>query len=93
MEHSPRWGTTGMDTKWETRTRGNENEGGHTGSGPDQSYPELTGVVSERVLTATLFSAMTEFLCAVWCCVMVGPDQPTLVMQQLINTCSVSHYL
>ena len=51
MEHSPRWGTTGTDTKWETRTKGNENEGGHTGSGPDRSYPELTGVVSERVLT------------------------------------------
>ena len=30
---------------------GNENEGGHTGSGLDRSYPELTGVVSERVLT------------------------------------------
>ena len=53
MEHSPRWGTTGTDTKWETRTKGNENEGGHTGSGPDRSYPELTGVVSERVLTRT----------------------------------------
>ena len=52
MKHSPRWGTTGMDTKWETRTRGNENEGGHTGLGPDRSYPELTGVVSERVLTS-----------------------------------------
>ena len=51
MKHSPRWGTTGTDTKWETRTRGNENEGGHTGSGPDRSYLELTGVVSERVLT------------------------------------------
>ena len=51
MKHSPRWGTTGTDTKWETRTRGNENEGGRTGSGPDRSYPELTGVVSERVLT------------------------------------------
>ena len=55
MEHSPRWGTTGTDTKWEARTRGNENEGGHTGSGPDRSYPELTGVVSERVLTGGHF--------------------------------------
>ena len=51
MEHSLRWGTTGTDTKWETRTKGNENEGGHTGSGLDRSYLELTGVVSERVLT------------------------------------------
>ena len=51
MKHSPRWGTMGTDTKWETRMRGNENEGGHTGSGLDRSYPELTGVVSERVLT------------------------------------------
>ena len=41
----------GNEDKVGTRTRGNENEGGHTGSGPDQSYPELTRVVSEQVLT------------------------------------------
>ena len=41
----------GNEDKVGTGARGSENEGGHTGLGPDWSYPELTGVVSERVLT------------------------------------------
>ena len=53
-----------MRTRWErerggTRTRGNKNKGGHTGLGPDRSYPELTGVVSEQVLTHTLVLTCT----------------------------------
>ena len=36
-EHSPRWGAMGMHMKWEQGQGGNENEGKHTGLGPDWS--------------------------------------------------------
>ena len=35
-KHSLRWGATGADTEWKQGQGGNENEGKHTGSGPDR---------------------------------------------------------
>ena len=50
MEHSPRWGTTGTDTRWETRTRGERERGGtyRVGTGS-----ELSGVNRSCVRTGS----------------------------------------